>query len=90
MTRCQPFRLGGVRQAWRSGAEHPLAKPFSKFFLADIIRGYRLDRSDGIRWIEAQTKSIIGKEESSSHPRGAFVAVGKSVTSRQSVGVCRS
>ena len=77
----------GLRRRENSGAEHPLAKPRGKFQFAEIIGGYGLHGSDGIGWIEAQRKSVVGKKKPGSHPSGAFVAVGKSVASGQTVGV---
>jgi len=83
---------GGGWLGWggmeNSGAEHPLPKPGCEIFLAEIVRGYRLHGSDGIRWIEAQTKSVVGKKEPGRHPSGTFISVGKSVPSRQAVRIC--
>lgn len=70
-----------------SGAEHSLAKPRSKFRFAESTRGYRLHSSDGIRWVEAQTKSVVGEKEPGSHPSGTFVSIGKTVASGQTVRI---
>ena len=71
-----------------SGVRHSRAKPCGEFQFADSTRGDRLHDSDGIRWTEAQRKSVVGKKETGSHPCRAFVAIGKTVASRQTVRIC--